>query len=349
MRILITGNLGYIGPVVAAHFRKCWPDADLVGYDTGFFGGCLVGAAPSPERFLSLQYYGDLRNFPGKLLEGFDAVVHLAAISNDPMGKAFEQVTDDINHRVSAKLAAEAKARGVRRFVFASSCSVYGAAGEGARVEGDPLNPLTAYARSKVDTEIALDSLADSGFQVTCLRFATACGFSPRLRLDLVLNDFVASALTSKRIEILSDGTPWRPLIDVRDMARVLEWACRRDGAGGDHLIVNAGASSANYQVRQLAEAVQKQLPETQVEISKDALPDKRSYRVDFSLFERLAPLHRPICSLDDSVFGLIAGLRAAAFSDVKFRESNLIRLNILRRLQERGVIDSELNWTVES
>lgn len=347
MRILITGNLGYIGPVVAAHFRKRWPNAFLAGFDTGFFGGCQLGLTPAPERYLDVQHYGDLRKFPEELLAGFDAIVHLAAISNDPMGKAFEAVTDEINHQVSVRLAKAAKARGVKRFVFASSCSVYGAAGEGARKEGDALNPLTAYARSKVDTEVGLQALAGGGFQATCFRFATACGFSPRLRLDLVLNDFVASSLATGRIVILSDGTPWRPLIDVRDMARALEWGCVRDSStGGDVLIINAGASTANYQVKELAEAVQAKMPQTVVDISKDAPPDKRSYKVDFSLFAKLAPEHRPLCSLGDSVQGLIDGLKSVGFSDTKFRDSGLIRLNMLRRLQENGTLTSQLYWS---
>jgi len=160
-----------------------------------------------------------------EILRGVDAIVHLAAISNDPMGKTFEEVTDAINFRASVELARQAKAAGVRSFVFASSCSMYGMADDTPRKETSPLNPLTAYAKSKVSTETELQKLADKSFRVTCLRFATACGMSDRLRLDLVVNDFVACAVTSKNITILSDGTPWRPLIHVKDMARAFDWA----------------------------------------------------------------------------------------------------------------------------
>src|SRR5262249_34403879 len=159
------------------------------------------------------------------ILAGVDAVVHLAAISNDPIGHAYEEVTFDVNSRASVELARLAKDSGVGSFIFASSCSVYGSADDRPRTEQSELGPLTAYAKSKVRTEQGLRDLAGSGFRVTCLRFATACGMSDRLRLDLVLNDFVACALSAKRITVLSDGTPWRPLINVADMARAIEWA----------------------------------------------------------------------------------------------------------------------------
>jgi nucleoside-diphosphate-sugar epimerase len=346
MKILITGNMGYVGPVVAAHLRAAFPGAVLIGYDTGYFAGCLVQPLDFPERVLEAQHFGDLRRFPAELLNGVDAVVHLAAISNDPMGNAFEAVTEEINFGCSMRLAELAKTRGVRHFAFASSCSVYGAAGTQARREDDELNPLTAYARSKVATEQGLRALADPGFTVTCLRFATACGFSPRLRLDLVLNDFVASALSTGEITILSDGTPWRPLIDVRDMARALEWAVTRPAdSGGDYLVVNAGASAANYQVRELAETVRQALPGVVVNISKDGQPDKRSYKVDFGRYAALAPKHQPQCALAESVRGLVEGLRAAAFRDARFRESSYIRLNVLRRYKDTGQLTAELYW----
>ena len=203
------------------------------------------------------MHFGDIRDFPPDLLDGVDAVVHLAAISNDPMGKEFEAVTEAINEKASIALAQMAQERGVGTFVFASSCSIYGAAEGSPRRETDPLNPLTAYARSKVAMENALRSSNAGRMTVTCLRFATACGMSDRLRLDLVLNDFVASALATGEITVLSDGTPWRPLIDVADMARAIEWAIGRSSEhGGRFLVVNAGSQAGNYQVRDLAEVV---------------------------------------------------------------------------------------------
>src|SRR5450432_1165417 len=213
MKILINGNLGYIGPVLARHFRLTEPSATIAGFDSGFFAGCLVDPQRLPETLLDAQRFGDMRSPPVGLYQGSDVVVQLAAISNDPMGNKFERVTTEVNTEAVVRAAREAKAAGVSHFVFASSCSVYGAAGDEAKTEDSPLNPLTAYARSKIAAEEALAPLASPDFIITCLRFATACGVSPRLRLDLVLNDFVAAALATGRITILSDGTPWRPLI----------------------------------------------------------------------------------------------------------------------------------------
>ena len=251
MRILITGNMGYVGPLVLRRLRESHPDSTLIGYDVGYFAHCLTGPARFPESRADIQYFGDIRQVPEKILQGADAIVHLCAISNDPMGAIFEDITLDINYRASIDLAAKAKRAGVKAFVFASSCSVYGFAEGGPRREEDELNPLTAYAKSKVGTERDLASLASESFAVTCLRFATACGMSDRLRLDLVLNDFVAGALVSKQINILSDGTPWRPLIHVRDMARAIDWAVQRDRRdGGAFLTVNVGSDTWNYQVK---------------------------------------------------------------------------------------------------
>ncbi|RZK29215.1 MAG: SDR family oxidoreductase, partial [Hymenobacter sp.] len=232
-RILLTGNMGYVGPGVVQQLRQAFPTAELIGYDLGFFAHCLTGAERLPESRLDRQVFGDVRQVPAALLAGVDAVVHLAAISNDPMGKAYEEVTMEVNHQAGIELARQAKAAGVRAFVFASSCSIYGMGGEDAKTETSSVNPLTAYARSKVASEQDLAPLADDDFVVTCLRFATACGWSDRLRLDLVLNDFVASAVATGEISILSDGTPWRPLIHVRDMARAIEWAVTREASNG--------------------------------------------------------------------------------------------------------------------
>jgi len=225
--------MGYIGPCLVSHFRTSSPDATLIGFDMGYFAACLSNSEILPECKADVQYFGDVRKIQHAVLEGVDAIVHLSAISNDPMGKTFETVTMDINHKASVELAKTAKEMGVKAFVFASSCSMYGAAEDSARTEASPLNPLTAYARSKVFTERDIKNIAGDDFTVTSLRFSTACGMSPRLRLDLVLNDFVAGAIASKQITILSDGTPWRPLINVKDMARAIEWAVSRDMKNG--------------------------------------------------------------------------------------------------------------------
>lgn len=345
MKIVIFGNMGYVGPGVVARLRATYPKATIVGYDTGFFASCLTDVDFLPERKLDHQFFGDIRNVPDYVIEGADAIVNLAAISNDPMGTKFEEVTLDVNHKSGITLAKRAKALGVKSFIFASSCSMYGAASDGAKTEDSTLNPLTAYARSKVFTEQDLKPLADKNFTVTCLRFATACGMSPRLRLDLVLNDFVACALASKHITILSDGTPWRPLINVKDMAVAIDWAISRPVSIGDFLAVNTGSDKWNYQVKDLAEAVAKVIPGVKVSINTEAPPDKRSYRVNFDLYKKLAPDHQPQYDLLTTIKELKDGLEAMNFKDSDFRDSKLMRLKVLTTLQEKNELTGELKW----
>jgi len=346
VKILVTGNMGYIGPILTKQLRQSYPDAKLTGFDIGYFGNCITSTELLPECRVDIQYFGDMRQFPEEMLQGVDAIVHLAGISNDPIGNKFEEVTLDINYRASITLAKKAKELGIKSFVFASSCSMYGAADDSARTEQSPLNPLTAYAKSKVYTEKDLEPLASDQFKVTCLRFSTACGWTERLRLDLVLNDFVACAIASKKITILSDGTPWRPLINVKDMVRAMDWAISREvNNGGKFLAVNVGSSAWNYQVRDLAEAVAKAIPGTEISINKNAQPDKRSYKVNFDLFNKLAPHHQPQVDLAESINELKNGLNALGFKDGEFRDSWFMRLKVLTELQEKGLLNSKLQW----
>ena len=346
MRIMITGNMGYVGPGVVSQLRKTYPNAELIGYDKGYFAKCLTNTSFLPEVKLNQQIFGDVRQFDDKILEGVDAIIYLAAISNDPMGNKFEEITLDVNYKSAVRFAKAGKEKGAKSFVFASSCSMYGAADDQAKVETDKLNPLTAYARSKVAAEEELAKVAGDGFKITCLRFATACGYSNRLRLDLVLNDFVAGAVTSKKIDILSDGTPWRPLINVLDMARAIDWAVARDpGNGGNFLAVNTGSNEWNYQVKELAEVVAEVVPGCKVTVNPDAPPDKRSYKVNFDLFKKLAPSHQPVYDLKDSIRILYDNLAAMGFNDSDFRESSLIRLKVLNKLQQEGALDEKLQW----
>lgn len=342
MRICITGNLGYIGPCVIQHLRTAYPAATLVGVDTGYFAGCLLDPLQYPESVPDTQYFADVRNLPEGLFKGADAVIHLAALSNDPLGSRFAEATGEINHLATVEVARQAKRAGVRSFVFASSCSVYGLSGSAPRSEESEVNPLTAYAKSKVDAEGDLAELADDQFVVTCLRFATACGASPRLRLDLVVNDFVASAVAVGQIRILSDGTPWRPLIAVSDMARAMEWAAlhRTASQGGKCLVLNVGSDAWNWQVRDLAAAVAEAIPGTDISINSDAQPDGRSYRVDFGLFRSLAPDHQPQSTLRSTIKGIQRVLERASFSDTNFRQSRFVRLHVLSSLTEAGLLD---------
>jgi nucleoside-diphosphate-sugar epimerase len=346
MKILITGNMGYIGPIVVDRLRSSYPDATIVGIDLGIFASCLTNSETLPECKIDIQHFLDVRKITKNELIGIDAIVHLAAISNDPMGKTYEDVTFDVNYKAGIELARKAKEVGTRSFVFASSCSMYGSADDAPKTEKSPLNPLTAYAKSKVLTEEALKEFADENFRVTCLRFSTACGMSNRLRLDLVLNDFVAAAVSSGKIEILSDGTPWRPLINVKDMARAIDWAISREKAvGGNYLAVNVGSNDWNYQVKDLAEAVASVIPGLAVSINENAMPDKRSYRVSFDLFKEMAPNHQPECTLVDSIRELQSGLESMGFNDSDFRNSGLIRLKVLDRLRSKGLLNEKLEW----
>ncbi len=346
MKVLITGNLGYVGPGVVSQLRESFPEAELIGFDMGYFASILTNSSFLPEIKLNQQIFGDVRNFNPDILNGIDSIVYLAAISNDPMGNRFEEVTMDVNYKAAINMAMVGKAKGVRSFVFASSCSVYGEADDNAKVETDTLNPLTAYARSKIAAELDLEPLAGDNFTVTCLRFATACGYSKRLRLDLVVNDFVAGAVSSKRIDILSDGTPWRPLINVLDMARAIDWAIQRNPkSGGNFLALNTGSNEWNYQVKELAEIVAEVVDGCKVTVNADAPPDKRSYKVNFDLFKKLAPNHQPVHALKPTIKALYENLLAMQFNDPKFRESNLMRLNVINQLKQDNILDKDLKW----
>jgi nucleoside-diphosphate-sugar epimerase len=342
MKILIIGNLGYIGPIVVKHFRKIFPNAYIAGYDIGYFIQNYTANGVIGDTLLDNQYYGDVRNFDNSILNEFESVIYLAAISNDPMGNFFEKPTLNINFTAAVDIAKNAKLNGVKNFVFASSCSVYGFADISARTEHSEVNPLTAYAKSKVYAEQGLANIASADFNITCLRFATACGYSDRLRLDLVLNDFVASAIATGKISILSDGSPWRPLIHVKDMALAMDWALHRKD-GGQFLVINTGSNVWNYQVKDLAEAVKNIFGNIEVDINKNAAPDKRSYKVSFDLYEKLAPNHQPKISLNKAVEDLKNGLEGLHFKDEDFRSSNLIRLKTIQQLLDNKIIDQNL------
>ena len=346
MKIIIAGNLGYIGPSVTNQLRSTFPDAELIGFDIGYFAHSLVNPYHFPEVKLDAQIFGDIRKFPEHILKDVDVVLDLAAISNDPMGNKYEEITMDVNYRAAVNLAKLCKDNGVKKFVYASSCSMYGSASDYPKKEQDELNPLTAYARSKVAAEKDLMPLASDDFMVTCLRFATACGFTNRLRLDLVLNDFVAGALVNKEIGILSDGTPWRPMINTKDMARAFEWGIiRASDQGGAFLAVNTGSSAWNYQIKPLADAVAALLPGVGVSVNQNAEPDKRSYQVNFDRFKELAPDHQPVWGLEETICDMRENLEAMSFGDSNFRDSQFMRFKALERHRENGLLNENLEW----
>ena len=336
MKILITGNMGYVGSVLVPKLRAACPGDYLVGFDAGYFAGCLVDpTAMVPEHHLNQQVYGNIRNdaLCEEVLEGVDAVIHLAAMSNDPLGKRFEAETYGVNYHAAVSLAKQARHAGVRSFIFASTCSIYGG-GEGDTMltEASQTNPLTVYANSKLMAEESIVGLADKDFAVTAFRFGTACGFSPRMRLDLALNDFVASARTLGQVTLLSKGNAWRPMIHVEDMARLLIWAVGRPAEHRGLSCINAlGWCERILWVADRTSTLLK----TALEIRDDAQLDKRSYRVSSAaMSEAVSPKFLPEWNWDSTIVD--TAKRLPPNLDANFRESQYARLPVLAR--QRGL-----------
>jgi nucleoside-diphosphate-sugar epimerase len=344
-RILVIGGSGYVGPEVISRLKSSSPDISVHGIDAGWFADQCDGAGPLPELLYDSFRFTDVRDLTAEDVEGYESVVYLAAISNDPMGDRFAGLTRQVNHREAVRVACLAREQGAKEFVLASSASVYGR-GNNDRTEASYLDPQTEYARSKVAAESDLQALTTPNFRVTSLRFATACGWSPRVRLDLVLNDFVASAITAGRIVVLSDGSPWRPLIHVKDMALAVEWAVGPDRHSlPAYLVLNIGRADWNFRMKDLADAVASILGNVSVSVNSNAAPDTRSYRVDFSMWQQVAPDHQPRVSLEEAIQELAANLTQVSGLSPKFRTSSRIRLKRLQELMAAGFLDEELRW----
>lgn len=277
MRVLLTGHQGYLGTVMAPILAAA--GHDVIGLDNGYFADCVLGPAPQDPPTIAT----DLRDVTADDLDGFDAVVHLAALSNDPLGSLAPQITHDINHHASVRLARLAKEAGVSRFLYASTCSVYGAAGDGLVTEDAPLRPLTPYAESKVRVEDDTAALADSHFTPVFLRNATAFGFSPRLRADIVLNNLVGHAVLTGDVRVLSDGTPWRPLVHAEDIARAFLTCLSAPREAINCRAFNIGTEDNNLTVAEIAAAVVDAVPGSELLITGESGADPRSYRVDFT------------------------------------------------------------------
>ncbi|MEU4830699.1 SDR family oxidoreductase [Streptosporangium sp. NPDC023615] len=336
MRVLLTGHQGYLGSVMAPVLAA--GGHEVTGLDSGLFAGCVLGPAPGDPPGHAV----DLRDVTAGMLEGIDAVVHLAALSNDPLGALAPELTYDINHRAAVRLARLARDAGVRRFLYASTCSVYGASGEDLVDEDAPLRPVTPYADSKVRVEDDLLALADDDFSPVFLRNATAFGFSPRLRADIVLNNLVGHALLSGQVKVLSDGTPWRPLVHAADIADVFALTLTAPREIVHARAFNVGDEENNLTVAQIAAEVAEAVPGAEVVITGETGADPRSYRVDFSRLRAALPGHRTRWTVKAGAVELAEAYRRFGLTGDDFRE-RFTRLAQLAARREAGTVDGAL------
>jgi nucleoside-diphosphate-sugar epimerase len=339
MRVLVTGHRGYIGTVMVPMLIKA--GHSVVGLDTHFYEQGTFGN--------SMDYIPeirkDLRDVETADLKGFDAIIHLAALSNDPLGDLNPDLTYEINHKATIRLAEMAKQVGISRFLFSSSCSNYGAAGEALLNEEAPFNPVTAYGISKVRAEQDLVKLADDHFSPTLLRSATAYGASPRLRLDVVLNNLTASAFTSGKIFLKSDGTPWRPIVHVEDISRAFLAVLHAPRELVHNQAFNVGRSEENYRIREIAEIVKQTVPNCYIEFAKDAGPDKRCYRVDSSKLIRTLPEYKPQWNARQGAEQLYKAYQQVGLTLADFEGPKYKRIDQIKKLIHEGRLDENLRW----
>jgi nucleoside-diphosphate-sugar epimerase len=340
MRVLITGHNGYIGSILAPLVKAA--GHEVVGLDIFLFEGGTFGQDRSEMESLRM----DLRDVEAEDLRGFDAVMHLAALSNDPLGNVNPQLTYDINHVGSVRLARLAKEAGVDRFIFASSCSLYGVAGDEMLTEQAAFNPITPYGESKVLFERDVAKLADDNFSPTFLRNSTAYGVSPRLRADVVVNNLVAIAFTTGEVVIESDGTPWRPLVHIEDISRAFLAVLHAPRELVHNEAFNVGRSEENYRVRDLGELVEQVVPGSKVRYAEGGGPDPRCYRVDCSKLMRTLPEYQPKWTVRRGMEQLRDAFKANNLTSEELLGDRYFRIKRIRALQSAGLIDASLRWT---
>jgi nucleoside-diphosphate-sugar epimerase len=340
MRVLVSGHHGYIGSVLVPLLLAAGHEP--VGLDTYMYEGCDFGEQRAPAVPAIRK---DVRDVTPSDLNGFDAVIHLAALSNDPVGDLNPDCTFAINHRASVSLAQAAKQAGVERFLFASSCSLYGAAGQDWIDETAAFNPVTPYGESKVLAERDIGALGDDSFSPTFLRNATAHGLSPRHRGDLVVNNLTAFAFATGEVLMQSDGTPWRPLVHIEDISRAFLGLMQapREQVHGEAF--NVGADEENYRIRDIAQIVEEVVPSSRVVLAEGAGPDRRSYRVSFAKLQRAFPELHPRWTVHASAEQMLAAYRDNGLGIEDFKGSRFMRIARLKELLAAGRLDETLRW----
>jgi nucleoside-diphosphate-sugar epimerase len=341
-RVLVTGHDGYIGSVMAPALLDA--GYDVVGLDTGYFRTCTL----VPDSAHAPALWKDIRDLEPADVDGFDAVIHLAALSNDPIGNLNDTWTDEINFQASVRLATLARAAGVRRFIFSSSCIMYGMSEVAVVDETAPLDPLTEYARSKVRAERAISQLADASFSPTFLRNGTVYGISPRMRFDTVFNNLIGSAVATQRVVVHGDGTPWRPVVHVSDVARAFITVLEATREDVHNEAFNTGAVELNCQVGELARLVVEAVPGCDLVVLGEAVADRRTYKADFGKFARIFPHFQFTWTPAKGARELYESLATVGLNEELFTDSRFTRLEWLSRLIDTGTVNEALRWSGE-
>jgi nucleoside-diphosphate-sugar epimerase len=339
MKILVTGSQGYIGTILVQMLHK--QGYEVVGLDSDLYRRCtFTGSLPEIPVIKR-----DVRDVEKDDLAGFDGILHLAGLSNDPLGDYRPQLTEEINEKASIRLARLAKSVGIKRFIFASSCSNYGAGGSDFLTEEAPFNPVTPYGISKVKVEAALTTLADENFSPTYLRASTAYGVSPRIRFDLVANNLTAWAFTTGRVYLKSDGTPWRPIVHIEDISRAYIAALEAPRESVHNQAFNVGTTTENYQIREIADMVKEVVPGCRIDYAPDAGPDKRCYRVDCNRIARVLHNFKPQWTARRGIEQLYGEYKRIGLTLEEFEGPKFMRIAHVKSLIKEGVLDETLRW----
>ena len=338
-RVLVTGNNGYIGSVMVPWLQKS--GYEVVGLDTNYFVDCTIVAPSDPVHTI----VKDLREVKASDLRGFDAVIHLGALSNDPIGNLNDEWTKQINFEGTVRLVEAAKTSGVSRFIFSSSCIMYGMSEAAVMDETSPLAPQTEYARSKVLAEKALSELADDSFSPTYCRNGTVYGLSSRMRFDTVLNNFMGSAFSTGRVEVHSDGTPWRPVVHVQDVARAFQAVLEAPRELIHNHAFNTGAEELNHTIRELAEITAETVPGCELAMVPQAGADQRTYKAGFGKFKQTFPDFKFLWNPRDGAAELYKAFQGFGLTHEAFTDKRFTRLRWLRHLLDNKLLDGNLRW----